>query len=95
MAKNSPKTENGLVEQKQAKNDSKKSGANGQKKPNIFKRFAKLCKEIVSELKKVTWPTGKETTKSTGIVIVVVLIFFLVLLGIDSGLSALYQLLIH
>ncbi len=96
MAKNSPKTNDEALanNDKQVKKDSKKSGAQAQKKPNIFKRFARLCKEIVSELKKVTWPTGKETTKSTGIVIVVVLIFFLVLLGIDSGLTALYNLLV-
>lgn len=55
MAKNSPKTNDEALanNDKQVKKDSKKSGVQAQKKPNIFKRFARLCKEIVSELKKL------------------------------------------
>ena len=49
MAKNSPKTNDEALanNDKQVKKDSKKNGAQAQKKPNIFKRFARLCKEIV------------------------------------------------
>lgn len=64
-----------------------------QKKPNIFARMGKGLKEIVSELKKVTWPKGKEVVSQTSVVIVVVL-FFLVAVGLfDYGLSILLGLL--
>ena len=61
-------------------------------KPNIFKRMWKGIKGVVSELKKVTWPKGKDVAKSTAVVLVVVIVFFVVLFGIDyvlSGLSSL------
>lgn len=50
-------------------------------KPNIFSRMAKGFKEIISELKKVTWPKTPEVVKNTGVVLVVVL-FFLVAIGV-------------
>ena len=33
------------------------------KKPNIFKRMGKGMKEIISELKKVSWPTFAKVMK--------------------------------
>ncbi|MBO4472592.1 MAG: preprotein translocase subunit SecE [Clostridia bacterium] len=51
-------------------------------------------KEIVSELKKVTWPTFGKVMAETGIVLVVVLFFLLVILGFDSLLSWLFSLLV-
>ena len=50
------------------------------KKPN---KVAKALKETGGELKKVTWPKFKEVVKSTGIVLVVVIVFTLVLFGFD------------
>ena len=50
------------------------------KKPN---KIAKALKETGGELKKVTWPKFKEVVKQTGIVLVVVIVFALVLLGLD------------
>ena len=50
------------------------------KKPN---KVAKALKETSGELKKVTWPKFKEVVKSTGIVLVVVIVFTLVLFGFD------------
>jgi preprotein translocase subunit SecE len=67
------------------------------KKPNIFVRigkwFAKGFKEIVSELKKVTWPKGKEVLTNTGVVLVVVLFFLVAVGAFDSLLSFLLKLL--
>jgi preprotein translocase subunit SecE len=51
-------------------------------------------KEVGSELKKVSFPTFSKTVKQTGIVISVVLLFTLVLMGIDWLLSLLYELLV-
>lgn len=50
------------------------------KKPN---KIAKALKETSGELKKVTWPKFKEVVKQTSIVLVVVIVFALVLLGLD------------
>lgn len=49
-------------------------------------------KETVSELKKVSWPSFGKTMKQTGMVISVVLLFMLVVLGIDSLLTWLLSL---
>ena len=51
-------------------------------------------KEVFSELKKVNWPTFKKTCKQTGTVLVVVAVFMLVVLGIDSLLSWLMSLIV-
>lgn len=72
----------------------KGKNVNGNKKPNIFKRLGRLFKEVISELKKVTWPKGKTVTAQTGVVLLVVFFFFVTLLLIDSGLLYLYNLLV-
>jgi preprotein translocase SecE subunit len=41
-------------------------------------------KEVVSELKKVNWPSFKNACKQTGTVLAVVSIFMLAVLGIDT-----------
>lgn len=63
-------------------------------KPNIFKRIWKWLKGIISELKKVTWPKGKDVAKSTAVVLVVVVAFFIVLFGIDYVLMGLMNLVV-
>ncbi|MCL1944974.1 MAG: preprotein translocase subunit SecE [Firmicutes bacterium] len=57
------------------------------------KGFWNRIKETLSELKKVSWPSFKTVVKSTGIVLAVVLFFLIALIGIDSLLGFLYQLL--
>ena len=59
------------------------------KKPNIFVRMGRKCKEVFSELKKVTWPSFGKVIKSTGVVITVVAIFLVVFTAINFGLSEL------
>ncbi|NCB48194.1 MAG: preprotein translocase subunit SecE [Clostridia bacterium] len=58
-----------------------------EKKPGLFKRL----KEAWSELKKTTKPTFVEVVKKTSIVIFVVIIFTIVLFGIDLLLGLPYQ----
>ena len=57
------------------------------------KQKSSYFKEMKTELKKVVWPTFGEVCKKTGVVLVVVLIFGVVLFGIDYGLGALMNLL--
>ena len=59
------------------------------KKPNIFVRMGRKIKETFSELKRVTWPTFPKVLKSTGVVLVIVLAFLVVVTGINYGLDAL------
>jgi preprotein translocase subunit SecE len=62
---------------------------NEAKKPNIFVRMGRKIKEVFSELKRVTWPTFPKVVKSTCVVLVLVLIFTVVVTGINQGLQAL------
>ena len=80
-------------ESSKAKKSAKKS-ANSEKKPNIFKRMAKGIKGIISELKKVTWPKGKEVGKNTVVVLTVVVLFFVILFAIDYVLGGIFHVLI-
>jgi len=50
-------------------------------------------KEMFGELKKVNWPNFSTTIKQTGVVLGVVVIFSLVVFGIDRGLGELFKLL--
>ncbi len=59
------------------------------KKPNIFVRMGRKCKEVFSELKKVTWPSFGKVIKSTGVVIAVVLSFLVVFTAVNFGLNEL------
>ena len=51
-----------------------------EKKPNIFKRMGRYFSKSWSEFKKVSWPTFPTVLKNTGIVLLVVL-FFTVVIG--------------
>lgn len=48
-------------------------------------------REVASELKKVTWPTFPQVVKKTATVLAVVVVFAVVLLGIDSLLEVIYN----
>ena len=72
----------------------KKNTKKKEKKDNLFKKTGKRLKETNSELKKVTWPKFGKVVKQTGVVISIVLIFAVVLLGIDKLLEFLFGLLI-
>ena len=62
------------------------------KKPNIFRRMGAKIKEVFSELKRVTWPSFPTARKTTGVVLVIVFIFLVVVTGVDFGLAALLEL---
>ena len=72
-----------------------KADKNGKKKnPKEKGKLKRKAKETVSEIKKVTWPSFGEVCKKTGVVLVVVLVFALIIFGIDTGLGALMGLLV-
>jgi preprotein translocase subunit SecE len=55
---------------------------------NVVTRAVQFLREVKIELKKVTWPTRKQTMGSTLVVIVLVVIISLFLGLVDLGLSA-------
>ncbi|MBQ7769563.1 MAG: preprotein translocase subunit SecE [Clostridia bacterium] len=63
------------------------------KKPNWFKRAGAKIKETFSELKRVTWPKFTTVLKTTGVVLVIVAAFLLIVTGVDLGLMKLLGLL--
>ena len=54
------------------------------KKPNVFKRLGAFFVKSWSELKKVSWPGIKTVLKNTGIVLLVVLFFAVIIFGVDA-----------
>jgi preprotein translocase subunit SecE len=71
-----------------AKKSQDKKPAN-KKKPNVFQRLWKYLVACKGELKKITWPTPRQTTKNFFIVLVVIIIMGLFIFALDRGLFAL------
>ncbi|MBF0100723.1 MAG: preprotein translocase subunit SecE [Desulfobacterales bacterium] len=58
---------------------------------NFLTKSIAFLREVKIELKKVTWPTRKQTLSSTTIVIVLVIIISVFLGIVDSGLAGLLR----
>jgi len=54
-------------------------------------RVWNLAREARTELRRVVWPNRQETTQTTMIVLILILLFALILWGLDSGLSFLVK----
>ena len=66
--------------------DKKKTKVKEGSSNNIFARLINFVREVVAELRKVIWPTRKELTTYT----VVVVVFVIVMLTIVGGLDYLF-----
>ena len=66
-----------------------KAGAGGEK--NFVQKSVQFLREVKIELKKVTWPSRKQTMGSTVVVIILVMIISLFLGMVDFGLSSLIR----
>jgi len=79
--------------------NNKKGQGKGKEQMSAWKRFTKFLREIVSELKKVDWPPMKKTKNNegvlanTGIVLVLVAFFLVIITAFDLGLFELLRLL--
>ena len=86
LSKNEVATED--VEVVAAEKKTKKPAA---KKENVFKRiwkkFVKLCKDTVGEMKKVVWLSKAELGKSTKLVVVTVLAVAVAIAVVDTAFS--------
>ena len=78
----------------QTKQAAPKKDKKSEKKPGFFARIGKWFKEMQSELKKVQWPTKKQTINNTAIVIACVLIVGLFIWVFDFVATSVIDLLI-
>ena len=80
------KAKNAVNAKEQAKvtKENKKVADKQKKQKNQEKVKRSRTKETMSELKKVSWPSFGKVMKQTGMVISVVLVFMLLIVGIDQ-----------
>jgi preprotein translocase subunit SecE len=57
--------------------------AKKENKPSLFARIGRYFKDVVGELKKVTWPTGKDLAKYTATVLGFIVLFAIVIGVLD------------
>jgi preprotein translocase subunit SecE len=60
----------------------------------VWEKIIQFFHEVKAELKKVNWPTRKETIASTSVVLVIVLIIAVFLFIVDQGLSFLIRIIL-
>ena len=60
-------------------------------KPSWFRRVGAKIKETFSEVKRVSWPSFLTVLKTTGVVLVVVAAFLLIVGGVDALLGLLFD----
>jgi preprotein translocase subunit SecE len=59
------------------------SGAQREKKPNVFARIVIFIRQVFAELRKVVTPTRKELLKFTAVVLGFVVVMMAVVYGLD------------
>ena len=100
MARNNLNLSTPSVEAPAEKKDTSKDKKVGAKKKAGRKNVAKFFRDIFSELKKVDWAKFSSTKANkgvlyqTGIVLVIVAIFIVLITAMDLGLSELFRLLV-
>lgn len=80
-----------LAKDTKGKKDVKKSSAKDSSKKsfNPIKSAGKFVREYKSEIKKISWPTAKDTTKNTAITLAAILVVGVFIWVLDFGLSSL------
>ncbi|MEU4444409.1 preprotein translocase subunit SecE [Actinosynnema sp. NPDC050801] len=62
-----------------------RSRADSEKRVGFFARIVRYVREVVSELRKVIWPTRKQMITYTGVVLVFVAFMVAFVFGLDSA----------
>lgn len=101
LEKSSPESEEIKDKAKKGEEKSKKTDKTDKKDKKTAKEKKqkkgpiKYLKDARSEFKKVVWPTPKETSRNTVVVVIVCLMAGLVVFGLDSLFGLLNNLLFH
>jgi preprotein translocase subunit SecE len=74
MAENEKMDQAAKAESNKADQAAKDKKPEKKSKPSVFARAGRWLRELKSELKKVQWPTAKQTANNTVIVIICVII---------------------
>lgn len=69
--------------------------ASAKKEPNVIDKSLQFLREVRVELKKVTWPSRKQTIGSTVVVVILAMIISLFLGVVDMGLSGLIRVILN
>jgi len=67
----------------------------GKEANNRIEKILQFLREVKIELKKITWPTRKQTISSTVVVIILVVIVSFFLSVVDMGLSSLIHIVLQ
>ena len=78
-----------------AENEKKDKKSEKKSKPSVFAKISRWLRELKSELKKVQWPSKKQTVNNTGIVIACVGVVGLFIWIFDFAASGLINALIN
>ena len=62
--------------------------------PGLWTRASQFMREVVQELKRVTWPSRRQTLSTTGVVLALVILVAVFLGVVDFALSRLVRLII-
>lgn len=65
-----------------------------EKKPGIFARIGRSLRDMRGEMKKVVWPTRKQTLNNTVVVLCFMAVMAVIIGVFDFGLSALIRLMV-
>ena len=95
MAENEKMEKVAKVESNKAEKAQKDKKSEKKSKPSIFNRIGRWLRELKSELKKVQWPSKKQTGNNTAIVIACVVIVGLFIWIFDFAASGLINALIN
>lgn len=60
----------------------------------VVKRTSQFLRDVVKELKRVSWPTRKELTRYTGVVVATVIFIAIYFAIVDLGISSLVRLIL-
>lgn len=74
-----------MADEKKVPDQKKTEKKAADKKPNVFQRIGKFCKEMISEIQKVVWPSAKQVTRNTGVVICFLIVCGLFIGLVDAG----------
>ena len=66
-----------------------------EKKPGVFARFGKWLRELKSELKKVQWPSKKQTVNNTLVVIACIVVVGIFIWVFDAAATAIINAVLH
>ena len=90
-AQEAPRVEKKLRSVELRKSSAVSRPAPAKVKDNFVTRSIQFLREVKMELKKVTWPSRKQTIGSTAVVLVLVTIIAFFLGAVDIGLSSLVK----